>query len=526
MSPRFDAIVIGSGFGGAIAACRLAEKGLKVLVLERGRRWTPQEYPRGAGDAWLFSADRPARQNGWLDLRFFRNMTVAQAAGVGGGSLAYSSVALEAHPSLFTNGWPREITYDDLKPCYDRVTQMMDLQVVPDGQLTQRFKLAREAAEKIGQGPRFSKTPLAVSFSPDWNYALDDPFNAKHSRTFTNAHGQQQGTCIHLGNCDIGCDVRAKNTLDLNYLPRAEQRGAEVRALHLVRRIEPHASGYRVVFDRIEQGRLIRGEETAAHVFLAAGSLGSTELLLRCRDEHRTLPALSRLLGHGWSANANVLSMAAYPDASRVQQTLGPSISGVVDFMDKSSNGQQFVIEDDGFPNVLLNALRACLADGPRTDVGRSILRQLEEHVKGDERSRNMMVWLGAGVDGADGQLTLKRRLLAPWTRTLDLRWTPDRSQAVVEAILAVHRKMTEATGGQLRPNAAWSVFRNMVTLHPLGGCKMGTTPETGVVNHLGQVFGYQKLYVVDGAILPASIGRNPSHTIAALAERIAAHIN
>jgi cholesterol oxidase len=137
-----------------------------------------------------------------------------------------------------------------------------------------------------------------------------------------------------------------------------------------------------------------------------------------------------------------------------------------------------------------------------------------------------MMVWLGAGVDGADGQLTLKRRLLAPWTRTLDLRWTPDRSQAVVEAILAVHRKMTEATGGQLRPNAAWSVFRNMVTLHPLGGCKMGTTPETGVVNHLGQVFGYQKLYVVDGAILPASIGRNPSHTIAALAERIAAHIN
>jgi cholesterol oxidase len=96
----------------------------------------------------------------------------------------------------------------------------------------------------------------------------------------------------------------------------------------------------------------------------------------------------------------------------------------------------------------------------------------------------------------------------------------------VVEAILAVHRTMTEATGGQLRPNAAWSVFRNMVTLHPLGGCKMGTTPETGVVNHLGQVFGYQKLYVVDGAILPASIGRNPSHTIAALAERIAAHIN
>ena len=124
MSQKFDAIVIGSGFGGAITACRLAEKGMKVLVLERGRRWTPQDYPRKRRDAWLFSGNQPARQNGWLDLRFFRNMTVAQAAGVGGGSLAYSNVALEAHPSLFDrNGWPAEITYDELKPCYDRVTR-------------------------------------------------------------------------------------------------------------------------------------------------------------------------------------------------------------------------------------------------------------------------------------------------------------------------------------------------------------------------------------------------------------------
>ena len=526
MSQEFDAIVIGSGFGGAITACRVAEKGMKVLVLERGRRWTPQEYPRKAGDAWLFDNRQPARRNGWLDLRFFRNMTVTQAAGVGGGSLAYSSVALEAHPSLFTNGWPAEITHAELKPCYDRVTRMMDLQTVPDGQLTQRFKLAREAAETLGLGHRFSKTPLAVSFSPDWNYQLNDPFNPTQSRIFTNAQGQQQGTCIHLGNCDIGCDVRAKNTLDLNYIPRAEQRGTEVRPLHVVRLIEPRATGYRVVFDRIHQGRLIRGEESAAHVFLAAGSLGSTELLLRCRDEHRTLPKISPVLGQHWSANANVLSMATYPEGSRVQQTLGPSISGVLDFMEKTSDGQQFVIEDDGFPNLLLNSLRACLDGGTRTDLGRTVLKQIEEHVRGDERSRNLMVWLGAGMDAADGQLTLKRPLFAPWTRTLDLRWTPERSQTVVEAILKVHQSMTEATGGRLRPNAAWSLFKNMVTLHPLGGCKMGVTAETGVVDHLGNVFGYPNLYVVDGSILPTSIGRNPSHTIAALAERVAAHIN
>ena len=525
MSNTFDAIVIGSGFGGAITACRLAEKGMKVLVLERGRRWTPREYPRKVGDPWLFSERQPARQNGWLDLRFFKHMTVAQAAGVGGGSLAYSSVALEAHPSLFTNGWPTEITYDELKPCYDRVNDMMSLQTVPDGQLTQRFKLAREAAEKLGHRDRFSKTPLAVSFSPDWNYQLDDPFNPRHSRTFTNAHGQQQGTCIHLGNCDIGCDVQAKNTLDLNYIPRAERSGAEVRPLHLVRRIEPRGTGYRVVFDRIHGKRLIRGEERAARVFLAAGSLGSTELLLRSRDEHRTLPKISRLLGQNWSANGNVLSMATYSDASRVQQTIGPSISGMIDFMDGSSNDRPFIIEDDGFPNVLLNALRACLDQGPGTDLGGAILQQIERHVRGDERSRNVMVWLGAGMDGADGQLSLKRARLAEKSRALNLQWKPERSRSIVETILTVHRSMTEATGGRLMPNPAWKLFKSLVTLHPLGGCKMGVTSKTGVVDHLGQVFGYPNLYVIDGSILPTPVGRNPSHTIAALAERAAAQI-
>jgi cholesterol oxidase len=154
---------------------------------------------------------------------------VAQAAGVGGGSLTYSSVALEAPPSCFERGWPPEVTYAALKPHYDTVARVMNLQTLPDNQLTQRFKLAREAAEKLGHAERFSKVPLAVSFSPAWNYQLNEPFTAQHSKTFTNAQGQQQGTCIHLGNCDIGCDVRAKNTLDLNYLALAEKGGAAIR---------------------------------------------------------------------------------------------------------------------------------------------------------------------------------------------------------------------------------------------------------------------------------------------------------
>jgi cholesterol oxidase len=519
-----DVIVIGSGFGGAITARRLAEKGMRVLVLERGRRWEPAQYPRKPGDAWIFSQDHPARHNGWLDMRFFRRMTVAQAAGVGGGSLTYSSVAVEASPDVFTKGWPAEITYAELKPHYDTVAREMNLQVLPDGQLTQRFQLARDAARNLGHSARFSKAPLAVSFSDDWNYQLEDPFNPKHSRQFTNAHGQRQGTCVHLGNCDIGCDVRAKNSLDVNYIPRAEQRGAEVRPLHLVRYIEPQGNRYRVVFDRLENGRMIRGEETAERVVLAAGSLGTTELLLRCRDEYRTLRSLSPTLGTRWSANANFISMGTYSKEDRIRQSTGPTIAGMLDFTDGSFRNERFVVEDDGFPNLLLNVVKAYLESGVRTPFGQHLLKEFEEHVREDTPLRNLMLWLGAGADAGDGQLQLKRRWFMPWKRVLNLLWQVEHSEGVLNAMQAMHQNLTEATGGRPRTLPTWSLFKSLLTLHPLGGCPMGSSSETGVVDHLGRVFGHSNLIVADGAIVPTPTVRNPSHTIAALAERIGAH--
>jgi cholesterol oxidase len=524
MSEKFDAIVVGSGFGGSISACRLAEKGAKVLVLERGRRWTPDAYPRKAGDAWTYDVRRPEKRNGWLDLRFFKKMIVAQAAGVGGGSLAYSSVAVEAHASCFERGWPPEITYAGLKPHYDTVARVMNLQTLPDGQLTERLKLAREAAEKLGHRDRFAKAPLAVSFSPEWHYGLDDAFDHRHSRPFVNAQGQRQGTCVHLGHCDIGCEVRAKNGLDLTYLPVAEKHGCDVRPLHVVRGIEPADGGYRVEFDRLAGQTRVRGDARADRVFLAAGSLGSTELLLRARDEHRTLPNLSRMLGRGWSPNANVLSMALYA-GERVRQSVGPTITSLIDFMDGAAAGERFVVEDDGYPNLLLSALRASVGDGAAGALGRSLREYLEQRPAADDPLGGAMVWLGAGVDAADGELRLGRDWRRPFRRTLDLDWNPERSRGVIDAILTLHRRMSEATGGRPGSDLGWRLFRSLLTLHPLGGCRMAATPESGVVDQRGQVFGYPNLFVVDGAIVPSAIGRNPSHTIAALAEHIAAHL-
>lgn len=522
MGQRFDAIVVGTGFGGAITACRLAEAGARVLVLERGRRWTKETYPRKLGDPWLFHHTQPEKHHGWLDLRFFRGMAVAQGAGVGGGSLCYSSVVMEADPERFAEGWPAQISFQELAPYYEKVRQMLALSAIPEKQRTHRYQLLQRAADKLGYKERVESVPLAVAFDPDYSYDLPDPIHPKHARSFVNAQGVQQGTCVHLGNCDIGCDVYAKNTLDLNYIPAAERHGAEVRPLHLVRYVEPAGTGYRVVWDEIRNGELIPGGAEADRVVLAAGSLGSTEILLRSRDQYRSLPKLSRRLGHNWSANANFLSPAIYPKQVAVNQGIGPTISAGLNFMDGSIQGKRFFIEDDGFPNLLLNAVRARLgAGGTRLLVrllGSAWHRGLDEKNPTDQ----VMVWLGEGLDGADGRLFLGRPWLKPWKKELKLDWDVARSKGVIDAIVDTHRKLSEVDEGRLRVPLYWRLLRGLITVHPLGGCAMGRDSEQGVVDHRGQVFGYPNLYVADGAILPQPTGRNPSMTIGALAERVA----
>ncbi|MGH8459800.1 MAG: NAD(P)-binding protein, partial [Nevskiales bacterium] len=202
MSERFAAIVIGSGFGGSVAACRLAQAGEKVLVLERGKRWQTEEFPRALEDQWLFDVDEPEDQHGWIDLRLFRHIAVAQGAGVGGGSLIYANVSVPAEPFVFETGWPPEITHAVLAPYYATVGKRLDVQELPAGQETARLQLVRDAAAAVGDASRFRKLPLAVRFDPGWTYSGAEPGDASRSRFDTNAFGRRQGTCIHCGNCD------------------------------------------------------------------------------------------------------------------------------------------------------------------------------------------------------------------------------------------------------------------------------------------------------------------------------------
>lgn len=517
-----DVIIIGSGFGGAVAACRLAEAGVqRVLVLERGRRWTPKTYPRDTDDAWLWDQDDPEHHSGWADLRSFGDMTVAAGAGVGGGSLIYANVSVEAKPAVFADGrWP-DIDHATLKPHYDEVGRMLDLQELPDAQFTARTKLMKEGADKLGWGDRFRKLPLAVSFAADFDPDAPGARDDRNSRPFTNLHGMAQGTCVHCGNCDIGCQVSAKNTLDLNYLAVAERKGATVLPLHVVRSIAPLGDGWTVQADKIDvaQRSSQRVSFTAQRVVVAAGSIGSTELLLRCRDEHRTLPQLSPRLGLDWAFNGDFVTPTFYGDARPISPSHGPTITCAIDLLDGSFQGQKLFVEDGGIPSLAGNFIRERLKAVPGGKL-RDFWLGLGRAASADDPSKNMMPWFGQAIDAGNGRLSIGRIWYMPWKRQLKMDWDYRPNEAVVNAMVAAHERLSEATGGKPFVPPTWTLLRNIVTPHPLGGCNMGRSIADGVVDGFGKVFGQQNLYVLDGAIVPRPVGLNPSRTIAALAER------
>ena len=454
----------------------------------------------------------PELLNGWIDLRMLEHMWVAQGAGVGGGSLIYANISIDAKPKTFDSGWPSEINYAVLKPHYDKVKDMLWLRSAAGRpKLTQRFKLMQEAAGKIGEADRFRKLDLAVTFDNDWNYDLPDPTNPKNSKSWTNRFGKPQGTCVHCGNCDIGCTVQAKNTLDLNYIAAAESAGAVVQPLSLVTHVSPTDGGWRVSYDRLTEGRREPAEEVAKRVVLAAGSLGSSEILLRSRDEYRSISNLSPHLGRGWSSNGDFLTPAFYP-GRRIDPTVGPTIACAIDFLDGSQNGARFFVEDGGFPNLLGNFVQAKLKLLSRFDPAAEFWRLLSEAIVPGDPLSEWMPWFGQGVDAANGTFRLARRWYAPWQRYLALDWDVTDSMAAINGLVGMHQKLSQATGGDAVVPFTWTLAHQLITPHPLGGCGMAlpvhptessTTPGASSTIPVSY-------YVFDGSIVPRAIEAQP----------------
>jgi cholesterol oxidase len=509
-----DVIVIGSGFGGAVTACRLAQAGASVIVLERGREWKVADFPREPDDDWVFDPRAPEKRHGWFDLRMFPNMSVIQGAGVGGGSLVYANISVEAKRDTFLAGWPPGFTYDTLAPHYAEVGRMMEVQRVPAGQWPERTRLLHDAAKAAGWQNRFRSLELAVRFDPNWSYSQQDPHDHAKSVTGPNIHGVQQGTCVHLGECDLGCPVNARNTLDLNYLAVAKQKGARILPLHVVRTITTAAQGYEVRADEIVNGKLEARTFTSKFVVLAAGSLGSTELLLRSRAAGG-LTSVSQRLGEGWSSNGDFLTPAIHPFRD-VQPGRGPTITAAIDLLDGEYMSKAIFVEDGGLPDLARNALERARTDPNANDLLKRTTATLLPILGGIDIVRRVMPWFAQARDAADGRLSIRND-------ELFLEWDIAASEETINAVASVHRKLAMLTEGLALTPLPWTIGRDLITPHPLGGCNMGATAATGVVDAAGEVFGHRGLFVADGAIVPKAVGLNPSRTIAALAEHVAA---
>lgn len=560
---RYDAAVIGSGFGGAVCACRLSKKWPgSVLVLERGRRYALGTYPRSphalAGAFWNTKSEPRVRPrafsklegHGLFDVRNYQKIDVVLSAGLGGGSLIYANVFLEPPETVFDNAWPASCRKRDLLPYYAVAKEVLGSRPIPQNADPRRRVLRTELFQQLaGQLGRTSQLlDLNVFFGNDFRNPLPPGVQQ------VNRYGALQTSCLYCGECDAGCNYQAKNTLDLNYLYRAESAyGARVLTERLVERIVPldaggrddpsatGAAGYRIYYRDLTCADQMESA-ICARVVISAGTLGSTELLLRCREVHRCLPGISAALGTRFSANGDFLSFILATRGA-ADPNYGPVITQGIDFnlLHSFDPDRAFILEDASYPVFL-----AWFIEGAKPGVLRLrslwlTLRQLLARARGStlgpigfafqdllsgDLSYHTMVLLCMGLDRSNGVMSL-----GPdgW---LDIDWPSQDSRPLYDAILQAGRALESASGGEafIPLPTWWWPFRKNVTVHPLGGCSLSDERSGGVTSaragSFGQVHGYTNLYVADGSLSPGALGANPTATIAALAEKVSEGIS
>jgi len=535
MKAAYGVVVIGSGYGGAITAARLAAAGHSVCLLERGKEWTPGQFPDDVTGV-LGELRTDLNPLGLYDYQRGDDLDIFSGSGLGGTSLVNANVAIRPDADVFQQArWPKALQLaaerGELGAYFDRVSEMLQVeqsdQADPAKVEGLRAGGTRAAART---GARHYKLHLAANLS-----RLDGR---------ANAYGVSQTLCTLCGDCVTGCNIGAKNTLYMNYLPLARQRGAEiyvqVEVSHVARCPD---GGWYVHATQRQHGR--DDQPCAIHagqVVIAAGVMGSAGILLRSRD--RGL-ALSRRLGHYFSSNADLLGVGYNNDQPTdvmgfgnhpSELRVGPTIMSVVDHRDPGRPlAERYIIEEGAFPRALIDALRrvtpvVSFQQGQDTDAGlrdwaREVGRIMRDLAGRDAKGalNSSMLYLGIGHDTADGHIILDPagRPKIVWGAVPDL--------PIFETISQQMYDITAALGGTYIRNPRWSKWfgHNAVTVHPLGGVPMGDDADRGVVDDLGRVHDpegglHDGLHVVDGSIVPTSLGVNPFLTISALAERIA----
>jgi len=535
---HFDAVVVGSGFGGAVSAYRLAEAGLSVCLLERGKAYPPGSFPRTPYEMGRNFWQPDDGLYGLFDVRGFRRkLWCLLSSGLGGGSLIDANTLLRKDERWFVEEdakggyvpWP--VTRAELDPHYDRVEQMLGAQRYPYP-TTPKTRQMQHAAQRLGL--EWQPLKLAITFANDGCAPeIGSPIVGPE-----NLHGVPRFTCRLCGECNLGCNFGSKNSLDLNYLTRAWQCGAEIRTLCEAREIEPREGSYVIRYiERSEEkraGSLVEIE--ADQLILAAGTLGTTELLLRNRSR---FPLLSPMLGRRFSGNGNLLTFVFNARETingevrprLLEPSRGPVITSAIRLPDSvdGGDGPGGYIEDAGYPLFLDWALeltrphalgRLAGFAGRRLwalfsgDAASNLGRELAAAIGSGTHSATSLPLAAMGRDRASGVIWLRHG-------QLDIDYDSDDSREIFDRLRTTAADIARVWQGDFQPNAI-KAFGRAISVHPLGGCAMGRHRGDGVVDAHGEVFGYPGLFIADGSVLPGSVGANPALTIAALADHFA----
>jgi cholesterol oxidase len=516
-----DYLVIGSGFGGAVSALRLAEKGYRVIVLEQGRRIGPEEIVAGRGSLREFAWQPEVGMHGFFWQRFFRHVGIIGGCGVGGGSLVFGGVLLEPEERLYRDPAWAGLGVDwqaELGGHYETAKRMLGRAVNPS--LTEMDEHLRATAEAMGAGDTFGPEPLAIFFGGEGE-TVPDPFFG--------GEGPARTGCRLCGGCFAGCPYGSKNSLDYNYLHLAERYGAEIWPEHRVVRIEVLSGGGYEVHAHHPWRRRRYPVVRSRKVILAAGVLGTLDLLFRARDRDRTLPNVSPRLGQVVRTNSEaitaILSRDPEADLSR-----GPAISSHF-YPDPSTRiFQNRLAENENF----LRFHYGPLIDGerPAARARRTIASMLAHPARmlGVWGARNFTKRASVlvAMQQLDNELAFRygRLPTAPWRRGLRSTAVQGKQAPTYLPIAnRATRAFAHASGGEPLNMLIESVANKSSTAHILGGAVIAANAAQGVIDTRHEVFGHPGLYVVDASAIPVNLGVNPSLTITALAERFASLI-
>lgn len=518
--PVYDFAVIGSGFGGSVSAMRLAEKGYRVVVLERGRRFEDHQLPRTNWQVWDYLWMPALRCYGILQMSLLQGALVLHGSGVGGGSLVYAGVLVEPDDGFFRSpAWGHLSDWRSLlRPHYDTARRMLGIQSNP--KLWPADLALQTVAERLGQAQSFRPTQVGV-FLGEPGLQVPDPY--------FEGQGPPRAGCTFCGGCMVGCRHNAKNTLPKNYLHFAQLRGAEILPRTQVTGIQPfagqRADGARYALHWRRVGGPGRGAFYAHNVVVAAGTLGTLQLLLQCRDRLRTLPRLSPRLGELVRTNSESF-VGAWRRSGGPDQSQGLAITSIIR---ADADTQVEVVRFPDRSSLLYWLLSTPIFDsagGPlRRTFGmlRAILRRplnfLHSKLAPGLARRTVALMI---MQTRDNRMRL-RLGRSPWTffRSGLVGEHDQRHRIPVNTDLGhrILREYAEQVGGEPSVSLTESLLGVPMTAHPLGGCTFGRTAEEGVIGLDFQVHNYPGLYVVDGSVVPANPGINPSLTITALAE-------